>query len=1102
MVTNLFRSVFGTRHEREQRRVQPVVNEINEIGTRLQQLSDDELRGQTAKFRARIHEVTGELEAKITELKERKRVTSDAKEREAIDDQLEGPDGRGGLQGELRAAIAATLDEILPEAFATVREAARRLVGTRVVVTGHELEWNMVHYDVQLVGGLQLHRGRIAEMATGEGKTLVATLPLYLNALAGRGAHLITVNSYLARRDSQWMGHLYNYLGLTVGCLDDTEPGTPERRAAYGADITYGTNNEFGFDYLRDNMVVSTEQRVQRGHAFAIVDEVDSVLIDEARTPLIISGPVGNESDEEYARHNAAVGRLVRMQGELVNTLTADGERALRENDRDRAGLLLYKAQLGAPKNRRLLKLLNEPGVKQLVQQMELNHIADRKLPANKQQFRDVEEDLLFVLDEKGHQVHLTDRGIDFLAPNDHDEFILPDISQQVHAIDHDHTLSPTERIEARNALNLEYASKAERLHIIHQLLRAHSLYERDVNYVVQDGEVLIVDEFTGRTMPGRRWSEGLHQAVEAKEGVSVHGETQTLATITIQNYFRMYDKLAGMTGTAETEETEFHQIYKLDVAVIPTNRPIIRDDRHDLVFKTRREKYNAIVEETQRLHALGYPVLVGTVSVEVSETLSKLFKRAGIPHNVLNAKYHQREAEIVAEAGRRGAVTIATNMAGRGTDIKLGDGVIESHPSKIHDAEGKLVDVMEIGGLHIIGSERHESRRIDRQLRGRAGRQGDPGASQFFLSLEDDLMRLFGSERIAKLMDAMGAQEGEVLTHPLITRSIEQAQKRVELQNFQSRKRLLEFDDVMNQQREVIYSLRSFALEGGEELRGEAERMIDRAIGQRVERALEESADEQTLDIELVRQELLMHYMLQVPEFETQGQWPTSVAAAKEAATRAALAAFDGKMRGLDVYAGQLLSLVMLNVLDEKWKDHLYDLDQLRNAIQYRSWGQQDPLVEYKQEAYTMFVDLMQDIQHTFTERFARAQIVFEQAPPEFGGGVGAPTAPDVPTPRREYDAFGILRDVEEEPAPVGELETMDVGPAETPTQDVAATRPEPAVAGLGRQRSLSPTAPAGVPGVSGSATATDWSNVKRNDPCPCGSGKKFKKCHGATMV
>ncbi|MDQ2890164.1 MAG: preprotein translocase subunit SecA [Gemmatimonadota bacterium] len=1110
-VTGLIKSVFGSRHDRERRRVQPLVDTINEEYERLKGVSDEELRGQTERFRARIREATGDLERRIGELKEQKHVATSSAEREKLDDELGAADGRGGLEGELRALVARTLEEILPEAFATVREAARRLLGSTASVTGRDEVWNMVHYDVQLVGGIQLHRGRIAEMATGEGKTLVATLPLYLNALPGTGAHLITVNSYLARRDSQWMGHLYNYLGLTVGCLDDTEPGSFERRAVYECDITYGTNNEFGFDYLRDNMVVSLDQRVQRTHSYAIVDEVDSVLIDEARTPLIISGPVGNEVDEEYALNNGAVAKLVRMQMELANTLTADGERALRDGDTDTAAMLLYKAQLGAPKNKRLLKLLNEPGVKQLVQQMELKHIADRRVTASRQEMRDIEEDLLFVLDEKGHQVHLTDRGIDFMSPNDHDQFVLPDISQQVHDIDHAHELSPAEKIERRNKINAEYAAKSEKLHIIHQLLRAHSLYESDVNYVVQEGEVLIVDEFTGRTMPGRRWSEGLHQAVEAKEGVSVKGETQTLATITIQNYFRMYDKLAGMTGTAETEESEFHQIYKLGVSVVPTNRPIIRDDRNDLVFKTRREKYNAIAEETQRLHELGFPVLVGTVNVDVSETLSKLFKRAGIPHNVLNAKYHQREAEIVAEAGQPGAVTIATNMAGRGTDIKLGQGVTGSKPSVVKDEEGKPVDTMEMGGLHIIGSERHESRRIDRQLRGRAGRQGDPGASQFFLSLEDDLMRLFGSDRIAKLMDAMGAKEGEVLTHSLITRSIEQAQKRVELQNFQQRKRLLEYDDVMNQQREVVYSLRSFALEGGEELRGEAERMIEKAVGTRVERALAETAEDGAFDIELLRQELTQSYMLIVPEFEKAGEYPTTIASARQAAVAAAVSAFEAKMRGLNEFAGRLLSLVMLNVLDEKWKDHLYDLDQLRNAIHYRSWGQQDPLVEYKQEAYTMFVDLMQDVHHTFTERFARAQIVFEGGAGPTSGGMGGsdPQGPFAGPPQarqrpaRHYNALGILEDDEPANETTGVNEDMDIGPAETPGNDVATTRPDPAVVGLGRQRTLTPSAPAGVPGVSsGSPAGSDWTNVKRNDPCPCGSGKKFKKCHGTVMA
>ncbi|HYU51586.1 MAG TPA: preprotein translocase subunit SecA, partial [Gemmatimonadaceae bacterium] len=864
-LTGLLSGVFGTRHERERKRVQPIVDEINEHYARLQTISDDELRAQTEKFRRRIGEVTSEVETRIAELKEKKRVTADPAARDDLDNELSGVDGRGGAEAELRIAIRDVLEELLPEAFATVREACRRLLGTTVMVTGLEMEWNMVPYDVQLMGGIQLHQGRIAEMATGEGKTLVATLPLYLNALPGKGAHLITVNSYLARRDSEWMGHVYKYLGLTVGCIDDTEPGTMQRRAAYECDITYGTNNEFGFDYLRDNMVQSLEHRVQRSHVYAIVDEVDSVLIDEARTPLIISGPVGNESDAEYAQHNAAVARLVRRQTDLVNTLVAAGEKAFEAEDNDEAALNLYKAQLGGPKNKRLLKVLQETGAKQLVQKMELQHIADRRLPASKQQYRDIENDLLYVLDEKGHTVHLTDAGVDFMSPQAHDEFVLPDLSHDVHAIDHDPDMTPAEKLEARNGLNRDYAAKSERLNIVHQLLRAHALFERDVNYVVQEGQVLIVDEFTGRTMHGRRWSEGLHQAVEAKEGVQVKGETQTLATITIQNYFRLYDKLAGMTGTAETEETEFHEIYKLGVSVIPTNRPVIRDDRQDLVYKTRREKYNAILEETQRLHELQFPVLVGTVSVEVSETLSRMFKRAGIPHNVLNAKYHQREAEIVAGAGQPGAVTIATNMAGRGTDIKLGPGVTESRPSQRKNAENQLEDVGEWGGLHIIGSERHESRRIDRQLRGRAGRQGDPGASQFFLSLEDDLMRLFGSDRIARWMDKSGAEEGEVITGGLVTRAIEQAQKRVELQNFQQRKRLLEYDDVMNQQREVVYSLRLFALERGEELKAEARRMIEAALERAVTMFLVGADRPEEYDRGGLREALTLQYLVTV---------------------------------------------------------------------------------------------------------------------------------------------------------------------------------------------------------------------------------------------
>jgi preprotein translocase subunit SecA len=1125
MIKGLIGKVIGTRHDRERRRIQPLVDEIREEAARLAEVSEEELRGQTAKFRGIIAERTGALDARVQELKAAKRTAADPAERDRLDQELAGVDGRGGVAGELRTALAEVLDEILPEAFATVREACQRLMGTTVTVTGHAMEWNMVPYDVQLIGGIQLHRGRIAEMATGEGKTLVATLPLYLNALPGKGVHLVTVNSYLARRDSQWMGHVFTYLGLTVGCIDDTEPGTAQRRAAYGCDITYGTNNEFGFDYLRDNMVVALDQRVQRGHVYAIVDEVDSVLIDEARTPLIISGPVGNESDAQYAEHNAAVARLVRRQTEFVNQLTATGERAIADGQMGEAALALYKAQLGGPKNKKLMKQMQEPGVKQLVQKMELDHIADRKLPAAKQVLRDTEEDLLYVLDEKGHTVHLTDRGVDFMAPSDHDAFMLPDISLAVHRIDHDEEMTPQQKLEARRQLDADYAIKSERLNIVHQLLRAYALYENEVNYVVQDGQVLIVDEFTGRTMPGRRWSEGLHQAVEAKEGVQVKGETQTLATITIQNYFRMYAKLAGMTGTAETEETEFYEIYKLEVAVIPTNRPVIREDRHDLVYKTRREKYNAILEETRRLHELGYPVLVGTVNVDVSETLSRMFKRAGMNPNVLNAKYHQREAEIVAAAGQPGAVTIATNMAGRGTDIKLGPGVTEAKPSTVKDADGNDLEIEECGGLHILGSERHESRRIDRQLRGRAGRQGDPGASQFFLSLEDDLMRLFGSERIARLMDRMGAQEGEVLTHPLITRSIETAQKRVEIQNFESRKRLLEYDDVMNQQREVVYSLRSFALEGGEELKGEALEMIEKAVRRRIETQLVETGEFANADFRLIGQELLQRYLLLIPAFENEGEAPTTEQDAHNVGAEAARGAFAAKIASLNSsvvaadgtpqdIAGTVLSHVMLGVLDEKWKDHLYDLDQLRNSIRYRAWGQRDPLIEYKHEAYTMFEDLMHDIHSTFAERFLRAQIMFGgwgQGGPGGGGGGGdgRPTGGGPArgpgqrqgigpgsggrTPTRRYNALGVLEDIpaeELEQAEVVEANgAADVAPSEPPGSHPA-VKPEPTLVTGGKARPL--TAPA--------ATAVaDWSSVGRNDPCPCGSGKKYKKCHGA---
>ena len=1056
MVKTLLKKVFGSRFDRELKKIQPVIDQIHEHEERLGTLSEEELKRQTEKFRGLLKARYGALEEQVEAKKAEKHGCADPVER----DRLTG--GIHDLEEALKKEIEAALSDILPEAFATVREACRRLLGTVVSVTGHDLEWDMVPYDVQLIGGLVLHRSRIAEMATGEGKTLVATLPMYLNALPGRGVHLVTVNNYLARRDSQWMGHIFTYLGLEVACLDDTDPSSPERRAAYAADVTYGTNNEFGFDFLRDNMVFTLDQRVQRPHSYAIIDEVDSILIDEARTPLIISGPAGHEGDTKYAEHNTRVRQLVRKQTATVNQLVADAEPMVDKEEPEYDGAYkVFQARMGSPKNKKLMKLMQEPKLQQLVQRVELDSIADRKLPSKDQRFRTLEDNLYYVLDERAHSVHLTDRGLEEMSPDDPTLFVVPDISEEVGKLEHDEAMSAEDKVNLRRELEAEYASKSEKIHIIHKLLQAHALYEKDVEYVIQGGQVLIVDEFTGRTMPGRRWSDGLHQAVEAKEGVTVRGETQTLATITIQNYFRMYDKLAGMTGTAETEEREFFEIYGLEVSVIPTNEPICRADYDDLIYKTRREKYKAIIDEIAAFHEIDQPVLVGTTNVEVSETMSRMLKRRGLKHEVLNAKFHQREAEIVANAGQHGSITIATNMAGRGTDIKLGDGVVDIRASEEeHNIES-------VGGLAIIGTERHESRRIDRQLRGRAGRQGDPGQSRFFLSLEDNLMRLFATDRIARWMDKTGAEEGEVITHPLVTRAIGNAQKRVELQNFQARKRLLDYDDVMNQQREVIYSLRLFALEGGEELKAEAQRMIEAAL-KHFAKGFEGEAPEEW-DRKAITAELLMRFLVSAPDVEDATKAPDAEALV-ERVLEAGRVAFHAKIDswdeietryGAENLTEKLLSSFMLQVLDEKWKDHLYDLDQLRNAIQYRAWGQKDPLIEYKREAFDLFEDLVNDIRHVFTEKFFRLQVQ--------GPGAGTATGPRRP-PRR--------------PAQVTETSDTDLlvpGARRPPPQQLTTSGPDKGSGEPARpvQRS--------VP------------KVGRNDPCPCGSGKKYKKCHGA---
>jgi preprotein translocase subunit SecA len=1095
------KKVLGSQHAREVKKLQPLVDEINQFCEGLSSLSDEELKGKTEEFRTRIRERVRVIEEKTEALKEEKRHSEDASHRELLTQQI------GGLDEELVKAIQDSLDEILPEAYAVVKEACRRNLGKEILVTGQKLTWDMVPYDVQLIGGIALHQGKAAEMATGEGKTLVATMPLYLNALAGRGAHLITVNSYLAQRDAEWMGTVYEFLGLTYDIIDLHEPGSPERRAAYNADITYGTNNEFGFDYLRDNMVHSLEQRVQRRHSYAIIDEVDSILIDEARTPLIISGAVGKDTSTPFKQFSAMVSNLYKKQTRVSSELVAEAQKLLASGEdgaQYAAGEKLLAVKRGTPKQKTLMKMFaDDPGLQRLVQRVEGDYMREKRL-------HEVDEQLLFAMDEKGHNVHLSDAGIEELSPNDPDAFVIPDLSEAIGAVEEDETKSLEERRIAIQELEAAYAAKSQKMHVIHQLLKAYTLFHKDEQYIIgEDGSVIIVDEFTGRQMAGRRWSDGLHQAVEAKEGVEVRGETQTLATITIQNYFRMYDKLAGMTGTAETEENEFHQIYKLDVLVIPTNRPVIRDDRDDLIFRTKREKFVALMDEVERLSKMELPVLVGTTNVEVSETLSRMLKRRGMKHNVLNAKHHKSESEIVAEAGKPAAVTIATNMAGRGTDIKLGKGVTDLRTVKWAREKGldpkellpvdpvrwkdpeKLTDddVLEVGGLHILGSERHDSRRIDRQLRGRSGRQGDPGASQFFLSLEDDLMRLFMSERVAGAMEKWGVQEGEVITHRLVTRSIGQAQKRVEGNNFEARKRLLDYDDVMNQQREVIYDLRLFALEGGEDLKGEIWEMIEHSVRDLVEEYCPSGEAADRWDLAGLRRRLLLDFFIMAPGLPEVNPDEPEIADAEtvtEMVLGSAREHFHRKITDFGELGERVMGFVMLTTLDDKWKDHLYDLDHLKASISFRGWGQKDPLIEYKQDAYEMFVDLVTDIRKTVTSSFFRAHVGVPQqrrmpavqrlsysgptegtsrqfAPPA-GGGSGVTGAGGV-------DEMGMSRS-----AAAGGALGIPTGSSGPDPRQLLTNR--------GEVRKQAPVTASNEPG--------------RNDPCPCGSGKKFKKCHG----
>ena len=937
MIQNLVKKVFGSRSDREVKQLYPLVDDINRLAEGFIDQSDKELKERSQELRATVIEAIEVAKAKA--------------EKDIID--------KDEAKKFILLAEHEKLEQILPEAFAMVKETCRRMCGTSWRVVGRELSWEMVPYDVQIVGGIILHRGNVAEMKTGEGKTLVAAFPIYLNALTGRGVHLITVNDYLAQRDAEWMGEIYRRLGLSVGFILNNM--TPEmRRENYSCDITYGTNNEFGFDYLRDNMALQKEDLVQRDHAYAIVDEVDSVLIDEARTPLIISGAVDAPVDTSFKDLCPLIQNLVRQQNTLVGNIVREGEDLMHDGkDRD-AGYKLLQALRGMPKHPKVMKTFQEAGTKKLAYQVESEFMRDKKL-------HEVDDDLFFSIEEKSHVIDITEKGRNTLAPDNPDVFVIPDLGELLHDIDQNDSLTKLEKDQEKEKAHQTHADRSGRIHNMTQLLRAYTLYEKDVEYVVQDGRVQIVDEFTGRILSGRRYSDGLHQALEAKENVTVERETQTLATITIQNYFRMYDKLAGMTGTAETEAEEFGSIYNLNVLVIPTHRPVVRDDRNDLIYKTTREKYNGVVEEITQCHHSGQPSLVGTISVDASELLSRMLKRKGIPHSVLNAKQHQSEAEIVARAGQRGAVTIATNMAGRGTDIKLGEGM------------------KELGGLHIIGTERHESRRIDLQLRGRSGRQGDPGSSVFYLSLEDDLMRLFNSERIASVMDKLGAEDGEVITARMVTRAIENAQKKVEQRNFGIRKHLLEYDDVMNQQRKVVYDIRKQALNDSD-ITEAIEDMVDDYVDDELTRM--EDTSPQNWDWDNLKQNLSSHMLVDAnldSVQETKGSDEISLedvrdyilSQAKEVyQTRESLLPVD-IMRGFEKF-------VVLRTIDEKWKDHLYGMDQLREGINLRAYGQKNPLLEYKSEGFQMFQQMMADTSEETIQRLYRTQIQGMESAPE----------------------------------------------------------------------------------------------------------------------
>jgi preprotein translocase subunit SecA len=1091
LFNNILGKYFGSKSDRDIKEVESRIELIKTEFAKLQDISNDELRNKTKELKDRIAAHIKSEEDEIAELKAG--IDSvDISEKEKVYDTIDK------LEKTILEKIEAALEEILPEAFAVVKETARRfnesselevtasdfdkelattrdnieIKGNRAIhknewlAGGNLTKWEMVHYDVQLIGGIILHEGKIAEMATGEGKTLVATLPVYLNALPGKGVHVVTVNDYLAKRDSEWMGSLYEFHGMRVDCIDKHQPNSESRRKAYLADVTFGTNNEFGFDYLRDNMAGRPEDLVQRKHNYAIVDEVDSVLVDDARTPLIISGPVSHNKGQEaqFQDLKPKVVKLVTAQQKLATKCLAESKELLKNSDEEKGGFMMLRAHKGLPKNKALIKFLSEEGNKSLLLKTENFYMQDKSRNMHK-----VTDELYFVIDEKNHSIELTERGIDLISTDVEDSsfFVLPDIGSVVAEIEKSGKTDAEKLVEKDQLLN-DYAIKSERVHTLNQLLRAYALFEKDVEYVLMDNKVKIVDEQTGRIMEGRRYSDGLHQAIEAKENVKVEAATQTMATITLQNYFRMYQKLAGMTGTAETEAGELWDIYKLDVVVIPTNRPIVRDDREDLVYKTKREKYNAVIHEIEQCYSEGRPVLVGTTSVETSELLSRMLKRSRINHNVLNAKLHQREADIVAEAGKSGGVTIATNMAGRGTDIKLS------------------AEVKAAGGLGIIATERHDSRRVDRQLRGRAGRQGDPGSSQFFVSLEDDLMRLFGSDRIAKSMDRLGIKEGEVIQHSMISKSIERAQKKVEENNFGIRKRLLEYDDVMNNQREVIYTKRRHALYG-ERISVDILNMLsDISLSLVQQHHGDDNYDGFVLDL----MRLSVDSKVNEEEFKkmneaqlvdiTFDQMLETYKRRAETISQQALPVIkqvyehqshiydnivvpisDGKKeyhivtnlkKAHDTDGADLVrsyeKMTILATIDESWKEHLRELDDLKQSVQNASYEQKDPLLIYKLESFNLFQSMLDTINKAVVSILLKGHIPIRDA-----SEVKQADAPQ----KTDHSRYQTSR--------------PDSGGGQPGAPDQQQQRVQP---------------------------IRTEKKVGRNDPCPCGSGKKYKACHG----